>query len=290
MSERLECVQLTQVFRVGDSEVIALQGLDLTVEPGAMVGVVGPSGSGKSTLLKVVSGLLRPTGGRVTVGSLDLGTATPRALDRYRREDLGFVWQHAADNLLAHLTARHNVSLMLELAGAPDAASTAEAWLDRVGLGARIDHRPDELSGGEQQRVALAAALARCPKLLLADEPTGALDAATTEEMFGLMRELGRERGLTQVIVSHDRELARHVDRVVDLRDGRVATELRHRAGSEEIEEFLLVDRIGRVQLTDEQRAALGEADRLEAEVRDGAVVIRPAVIELEDGPGADDG
>lgn len=277
MSERLVCSQLTQVYRVGESEVIALQGLDLTVEAGEMVGVVGPSGSGKSTLLNVISGLLRPTGGTARFGELDLGTADNRALDRYRREDLGFVWQHVEDNLLGHLSAQRNVSLMLELGGNPRAQELGAEWLDRVGLADRARQRPSELSGGEQQRVGLAAALARTPKLLLADEPTGALDASTTTTMFSLMRELGAATGLTQIIVSHDRELARHVDRVVDLSQGRVASELRWRGDDRGLDEYLLVDGIGRVQLSDEQRAALGNADRLQAEFVDGAITIRPA-------------
>lgn len=273
----LECTQLTQIYRVGASEVIALQGLDLAVAPGEMVGVIGSSGSGKSTLLRALSGLLQPSGGSVRFDDVELGSASPAELDTYRRDDVGFVWQSNAENLLPEQTAEMNVKLILDLLGVDEAGDRAVELLERVGLGDRRTHLPTELSGGEQQRVALAMALANSPRLLLADEPTGALDAESSAAMFELMREIQQEDGLTQVIVSHDGELARYVDRVIRIRDGRVSSENRwDDAAGQETGEALVIDTIGRLQLTDEQRAALGGSDRVTAEVRDGEVTIRP--------------
>lgn len=280
MSPLLACTQLTQVYRVGDSEVIALQGLDLRVDEAEMLGVVGASGSGKSTLMQVLSGLLRPAGGKVLFDGMDLGTASRRELDEYRRSSVGFVRQDAADNLVPYLTALQNVAVQLELRGESKARARAHDALELVGLADRANNRPVELSGGEQQRAALAAALVHGPRLLLADEPTGALDTQSTEAMFELMRQVGRESNLTQIIVSHDTEIARHVDRVVALRDGRVGAEQRWLGdadSSKQIDEVLVIDTIGRLQLTDEQRAALGNVDRVYADIDGDAIAIRPA-------------
>ena len=281
----IECGQLTQIYRVGSSEVIALQGLDLQVQAGEMLGIVGASGSGKSTLMAVLSATMRPTGGHVTIAGLDLGAASSTDLDSYRQRTVGTVLQDSGRNLLPYLTARKNISLPLELAGASGARERADELLDLVGLSGRAGHRPYELSGGEQQRVALAVALAHEPTVLLADEPTGALDSASTEDIFSLMRRIGEELGLTQVIVSHDPELARHVDRVVAIRDGRVASERRWILGdgkSGEIDEVLVVDTIGRLQLTEAQLDLLDRSRRVRAEIVDGVIEIRRAG---EDGP-----
>ncbi len=281
----IECGQLTQIYRVGSSEVIALQGLDLQVQAGEMLGIVGASGSGKSTLMAVLSATMRPTGGHVTIAGLDLGAASSTDLDSYRQRTIGTVLQDSGRNLLPYLTARKNISLPLELAGASGARERADELLDLVGLSGRAGHRPYELSGGEQQRVALAVALAHEPTVLLADEPTGALDSASTEDIFSLMRRIGEELGLTQVIVSHDPELARHVDRVVAIRDGRVASERRWILGdgkSGEIDEVLVVDTIGRLQLTEAQLDLLDRSRRVRAEIVDGVIEIRRAG---EDGP-----
>ncbi len=273
----LECQQLTHVYRVGDSEVIALQGLDLTVDRGEMVGVIGQSGSGKSTLLRALSGLLQPTGGSVRFDDLQLGSASTHSLDQYRRDDVGFVWQTSAENLLPNLTAEMNLRLLLDFHSTENSIKRAHELLDRVGLTDRRTHLPAELSGGEQQRVALAMALANNPRLLLADEPTGALDAESSADMFELMGQIQREDGLTQIIVSHDGELARYVDRVIRIRDGRVSSENRWDSGTgEERGEALVIDSIGRLQLTREQRDALGGIDRVTAEVDEGAITIRP--------------
>jgi len=268
----LNCNQLVVVYRTSSTEVIALQGLELSVQAGEMVGVIGTSGSGKSTLLKVISGLAPPTGGSIIFDDLDLGRASRPELDRYRRRDVGFVWQDSSLNLVPYLTAHANVALPLATAGEPQARARALQILTRVGLADRVDHLPAELSGGEQQRVALAVALVHQPRLLLADEPTGELDQATTRQVFALMREIGRETGLTQVIVSHDPNLAHYVDRVVSIRDGRVTTEQRvttSASGDREINEVTVLDSAGRLQLTDEQRALVGVSGRVRIEIVD---------------------
>jgi len=290
----LRCRQLVQVYRVGSSEVIALQGLDLDVHEGELVGVIGSSGSGKSTLLSIISGLLRPTGGHVGFGSLELGQAGMADLDRYRRVDVGFLWQDSASNLVPYLSARDNIALRLSDLSGSAARKRSDALLGRVGLSDRRGHKPAELSGGEQQRVAFAVAIAHEPRLLLADEPTGELDGATTEQMFELMREIGEETNLTQIIVSHDPAVAQHVDRVIAIRDGRVAAEQRMGRtadGSSAIVEVTMLDSLGRLQLSEEQRHAVGRTGRVHTELVDGELHIRPAYVTEAgaEGTGQDD-
>jgi ABC-type lipoprotein export system ATPase subunit len=270
----LRAEQLVKVYRTAASEVIALQGLDLTIESGELVGIIGASGSGKSTLLSIVSGLLEPTGGRIVFDGLDLGAASRTQLDRYRRDQVGFLWQDSGRNLIPYLSAQENVAMRM-----PGRAksSAANELLGRVGLGDRLTHKPHQLSGGEQQRVALAVALANEPQLLLADEPTGELDQATTEAMFALMRDVGETTGLTQIIVSHDPELARHVDRVVRLRDGRVVSEQRMVGTDGEIIEVTMLDDAGRLQLTNEQRELVGDTGRVQVDIDGDELRIRPA-------------
>ncbi len=280
----LECTQLVHVYRVGSSEVIALQGLDLRLEAGEMLGIVGSSGSGKSTLLKVLSGLLSPTGGRVALNGENLSGYSMKQLDQYRRSELGFLWQETGRNLLPYLTAEDNVALPMKLLGNGDASRRAAELLELVGLSARAKHRPSEMSGGEQQRVALAVALANRPSILLADEPTGELDSATTKDMFELMGRIGDETGLSQVIVSHDPELAGYVDRVVRIQDGRVSTEHRRRTSAALADDdadrddvVMMVDSIGRLQLPQEHLDELGITDRVRADLVDDAIQIRRA-------------
>lgn len=270
----VDCQQLTHIYRVGQTDVIALQGLDLRVTAGEMVVIIGASGSGKSTLMKILAGLLQPTAGQVTVADVDLARASPAKRLRLRRDHLGIISQHSGDNLLGYLTAKQNVAMSLQLAGTADANTRASEMLATVGLIDRDDHRHAQLSGGEQQRVALAAALVREPRLLLADEPTGSLDSESTDAHFALMRRLRDETGLTQIIVTHDRDAARHVDRVIEIRDGRVASEQRlDQDGS--LEEVLMIDSIGRLQLTDEHLEALRDT-RVHAHLTDDGIEIRP--------------
>ena len=204
----------------GGRSLTILDGITLDVATGELVAITGPSGSGKSTLLGLVAGLDRPSSGSIVVGGVDITRLDEDALARFRRETLGYVFQ--SYHLIPTLTAVENVAVPLEIAGASNALARARVLLDDVGLGDRAHHYPVQLSGGEQQRAALARAVALDPGLLLADEPTGNLDSATGTRIIELLLELRRRRGATRVLVAHDDALARHADRVVVLRDGRV--------------------------------------------------------------------
>ena len=204
----------------GGRALTILDGITLDVAAGEVLAITGPSGSGKSTLLGLVAGLDRPSSGSIVVAGVDITRLDEDALARFRRETLGYVFQ--SYHLIPTLTAVENVAVPLEIAGAPNALARARALLDDVGLADRAHHYPVQLSGGEQQRAALARAVALEPGLLLADEPTGNLDSATGTRIIELLLELKRRRGATLVLVTHDEALARHADRVVTLRDGRV--------------------------------------------------------------------
>ncbi len=221
------CEGLVKIYSLQGVEVLALQGLDLTVEAGELLGMVGASGSGKSTLLNVLGGLDRPSAGKVTVGGRDLLKLSDAELDEYRRTQVGFVWQQTTRNLIPYLTARENVELPLRLTnmGRAQRRQRAEELLQAVGLSHRMEHLPAHLSGGEQQRVAIAVALANRPLILLADEPTGEVDTATAQEIYAVLRKINQEYGMTTIIVSHDQDLSRHTDRVVAIRDGKTSTE-----------------------------------------------------------------
>jgi len=215
-------VNLTRRYKMGDAFVDALQGVDLTIARAEFVALVGPSGSGKSTVLNLIGGLDRPTSGQVWINGTELSASDERTLTRHRREHVGFVFQ--SFNLLPRLTAEENVALPLMFSSVPEKERRARAkdLLKRVSLEHRLDHRPTQLSGGEQQRVAIARALIGQPALLLADEPTGNLDTATGAEIMALLKKLNQEQDLTLLVVTHDAEVAAFADRVVRLRDGRV--------------------------------------------------------------------
>ena len=264
------CDNLVKIFKVADLEVVALQGLDLLVDPGEMIAIVGASGSGKSTLLNILGGLDVPSAGRATVAGHDLTGMGRSERTRYRRRTIGFVWQQTAKNLLPYLSAVENVEMPMILDGSGNRTRALEL-LRMVGLEDRADHRPERLSGGEQQRVAIAVALANAPEVLLADEPTGELDTATSAEIFDLMRGLNGELGTTVVIVTHDPLVSEQVQRTVAIRDGRTSSETLRRSklsdeGEHEIiaEEFAVLDRAGRLQLPRAHVEALG----LEGKVR----------------------
>ena len=270
---QIACDNLVKIYKVADLEVVALQGLDLLVDPGEMIAIVGASGSGKSTLLSILGGLDTPSAGRATVAGHDLTSMGRRERTEYRRRVIGFVWQQTARNLLPYLSAAENVELPMILDGRAGRSrrSRAHDLLGLVGLEGRADHRPDRLSGGEQQRVAVAVALANEPEVLLADEPTGELDTDTSGEIFDLMRHVNREVGTTVVIVTHDPLVSEQVQRTVAIRDGRTSTETLRRSslsgdGDHEViaEEFAVLDRAGRLQLP---RAHV-EALELERRVR----------------------
>jgi ABC-type lipoprotein export system ATPase subunit len=249
----VESHNLVKIYKANDLEVVALQGLDLRVPRGEMLALVGPSGAGKSTLLNILGGLDDPSAGRCEVAGVDLTRLTRRERLLYRRRIVGHVWQQTSRNLLSDLTLLDNVTTPMMLAGYPARRrrSRAADLLQLVGLGDRLDHKPERLSGGEQQRGALAVALANEPPLLLADEPTGELDSVTAREVLALLRRLNAELGLTTIVVTHDPHVAEAMDRSVAIRDGRTSTEVRH---AETDEETVIIDGVGRLQIP---RAAL---------------------------------
>ncbi len=229
----VELRRLRKAYGSGEREVVALDGLDVVFASATFTAVMGPSGSGKSTLLHCAAGLDRATSGEIAIGGIEIGALSERALTRLRRERVGFVFQ--AFNLIAALTAAQNVALPLRLAGRKPAAGTVTAMLNEVGLRDRAGHRPAELSGGQQQRVAIARALVTRPAVLFADEPTGALDAASGREVLRLLRAAVDRHWQTIVMVTHDPFAAAHADRVLFLADGRVVDELTAPAGAQEI-------------------------------------------------------
>ncbi len=277
------CDNLVKIYKVADLEVVALQGLDLVVESGEFIALVGASGSGKSTLLNVLGGLDVPSAGRAMVAGYQLAELGPREQTRYLRQVIGFIWQQTGRNLLPYLTAVENVALPMAFDGVPDDVRRLRALdlLDKVGLADRADHRPDRLSGGEQQRVAIAVALANEPEVLLADEPTGELDSATAADIFELLRRLNRETRVTIVVATHDPLVSGQVSRTVAIRDGRVSSEvLRHRASEEEehhVEtEYAVLDRVGRLQLPRDYVETLGLEKRVRLELEDDHITIWP--------------
>jgi ABC-type lipoprotein export system ATPase subunit len=273
----LSAVEARDVFRVystPEGDAAALQGLTLSVEEREVLVVLGPSGSGKSTLLRILSGLDRPSAGLVSVFGRDVAKLRGRPLAEYRSRLLGYVEQHYSRSLDPDLTARDFVALQLGLAGAEGAAreKRADELLERVDLADKRLSRPGELSGGEQQRIAVCAALAHRPKLLLADEPTGELDAVTAALVYQLLGELAREEGCTTVVVSHDVESTSIADRIVRVRDGRVSEEAA-RAG----DETLVVARGGWLRLPEELLARAGIGERARAELAGREIVVRSA-------------
>jgi ABC-type lipoprotein export system ATPase subunit len=273
----MSAVDVLDAFRIHRSAggtAVALQGLTLRVEEGEIVVVLGPSGSGKTTLLRVIAGFDSLSAGSARVLGEDVGRLSPGALARFRARNLGVLDQHYARALSPDLTCAQTVGLGLELLGAgrSEARAAAARLLKRVGLGDRLDDRPAQLSGGEQQRVALCAALAHRPNLLLADEPAGELDAENAEIVYALIAELAREQGTTSVVVSHDEAAAAIADRLVHVRDGRVVEE-----GVPGRPSSLVVTEPGWIRLPDPLLDALGGARRLQAGLQGEGVLIEPA-------------
>jgi ABC-type lipoprotein export system ATPase subunit len=286
----IRCDGLVKIYKIANLEVTALQGLDLEVKRGEMLGIIGASGSGKSTLMNILGGLDRPSAGRVSVDGDDLLKMSYENMNRYRRMKVGFVWQQGARNLIPYLTAIENVRLPVTIKAQNwrREKPRLEALLDVVGLRERKHHRLSELSGGEQQRVAIAVALANDPILLLADEPTGELDSATAAGIFQLLKELNHLYGLTTVIVSHDSEIAHHVDRVVAIRDGKTSSETVRQSVNqvdeeskaqntlEAFDEFVLLDSAGRLQVPREYLEQFKIQGRAYVEVVENGILIRP--------------
>jgi len=294
----IACDSLVRIYSTAGIEVQALQGLDLLIEPGELTALVGASGSGKSTLLNILAGLDTPTAGRARVAGHDLLGMTARERLAYRRETVGFLWQQTSRNLFSHLTAAENIALPMRLAarGRRARARRAGDLLDALGIGYCRDRMPAEMSGGEQQRVAIGVALANEPAVLLADEPTGELDTGTGEEVFAALRTANTELDVTILVVTHDQQVSEQVRRTIAMRDGRISTEvLRHTATDAQgrqadvAQEYAVLDRAGRLQIPRDFVETLDMRDRVllalepdhvgvwpDAAVRDSAG--RPAV------------
>lgn len=270
----ISCDNLVKIYKTSEIEVVALQGLDLEIKRGELMAIVGNSGSGKSTLLNMLGGLDKPSAGSLYVDGKNLLKFTDKDYMDYKRNTVGFVWQNNARNLIPYLTAVQNVEMPMLLKGTKARRQRAEELLDKVGLSHRKNSKLDQMSGGEQQRVAIAIALANNPKLLLADEPTGSVDTKTSKAILEIFKELNRTEGLTIVIVTHDVKLAKDIDRVVAIRDGRTSSEIiRKKSYVEELnelgkmvevedetvhEELVVLDKTGRVQIPKEYLDALG--------------------------------
>jgi len=274
------CDQLVRIFSADGVEVQALQGLDLLVLERELTALVGASGSGKSTLLSILGGLDKPTAGTVRVAGHNLAELGPRDWLDYRRRTVGFIWQQTARNLVPYLTAAQNAELPMRFAGVRRKARKGRAMelLETVGVGYCRDRYPRQMSGGEQQRVAIATACANGPRLLLADEPTGELDSHTAADVFGALRAVNRDLGTTVLIVTHDIEVAGQVDRTVAIRNGRTSTETVReavQAGRREVE-YAVLDRNGRLQLPARMTERLGMRDRVRLDERSDHIAVRP--------------
>jgi len=292
MSEPLIlCENLVKIYKLDEIEIVALRGLDLTVQTGEVMALVGASGSGKTTLLNVLGGLDRPSAGKVIVAGNDLLKLSDAQLDRYRRQYVGFVWQQKARNLIPYLNVEQNVELPMIMAGvdARERRERAGELIDAVGLSHRRNHRLTQLSGGEQQRIAIAIALANRPMLLLSDEPTGELNSHTAKTIFEIFHHLNRTYGLTVMIVSHDLQIARFVDRMVAIHDGKTSSETRRveaeavdpvngdgAARDHVFEELVMLDSAGRLQIPKEIRERYNIGDHIRMEETPEGLVLRP--------------
>ena len=283
------CENLVKIYKTKDSEVLALQGLELTVQPQELVAIIGNSGSGKSTFLNMIGGLARPSAGRLFVDGKNLFKLTDKELADYKRNTVGFVWQNNARNLLPYLTASENVQMPMMITGQKQRADRALELLEIVGMAHRKNSKLSELSGGEQQRVAVAIALANNPKLLLADEPTGSVDSKTGDYILNVFRELNNN-GLTIVIVTHDRMISKKVGRVVAIRDGKTSSEFITKQSyadrldsidvfSEDVQdEYAILDRAGRLQIPRELLDAIGvKSNKVSLRQEDGRIIIEAA-------------
>jgi ABC-type lipoprotein export system ATPase subunit len=279
------CDRVVRIYTGEGIEVQALQGLDLVVAEGELTAVVGASGSGKSTLMNILSGLDTPTAGVVRVAGHDLGMLSSHERLEYRRHVVGFVWQHAMRNLLPYLTCRQNVlmPMLLGRTGRRERRRRAGDLLEALGIAHCADRTPSQMSGGEQQRTAIAAALANQPRVLLADEPTGELDVTAATDVFGALQSANTDLGVTVLVVTHDPAVAEQARRTVAIRDGRTSTEIiRHDATDEagnatrHAVEYAVVDRAGRVQLPREMTAPLGIQRRVRLEARPDHIGVWP--------------
>jgi ABC-type lipoprotein export system ATPase subunit len=278
-SPMIECDNLVRIYKTKDVEVVALQGLDLTVERGELMAIIGKSGSGKSTLLNIIAGLDRPSAGKITVDGKDLLKFNLTQLTKYNRETIGFVWQNNARNLIPYLTACHNVQVPMMITGKKERRDRARHLLDMVGLSNRYESKLKELSGGEQQRVAIAIALANNPKLILADEPTGSVDTKTAYSLMETFGKLNSDLGVTVVIVTHDNKVSGIVKRVVSISDGMIGSEmLRKENYAQKLhelehmvdnhEEYSVIDRKGRIRIPEQYLEDLNLTDHQRVKIR----------------------
>ncbi len=279
---------LVKIYKTKQTEVLALQGLDLIVEEGELTAIIGNSGSGKSTFLNMIGGLDKPSAGSLVVGGKNLFTMSEKELVGYKRDTVGFVWQNNGRNLLPYLSAIENVMLPMCLTDTKKRRDKATQLLEMVGMGAKKHSRLNMLSGGEQQRIAIAIALANSPKLLLADEPTGSVDMRTANYIFDVFTELNKQ-GQTILIVTHDVALSKKVKRVVAIRDGKISSErVLKEAYADRLqetnidwrqedtqEEYAIVDRVGRVQIPSELLEQLHlDSNKVSVSIHDGKITI----------------
>lgn len=288
------CENLVKIYKTKELEVLALQGLDLNIAAGELMAIIGNSGSGKSTFLNMLGGLDRPSAGKLTVDGKDLFKLNNRQLTEYKRDTVGFVWQNNARNLVPYLTAQQNVQLPMLFGSEKKRKDKALELLELVGMSHRKNSKLSQLSGGEQQRIAIAIALANSPKILLADEPTGSVDTKTGNYILDVFRELNRSMGLTIVIVTHDRQLSKKVNRVVSIRDGKTSSEMIMKQSYADVlasvgalgdvsmeadthTEYAVLDRAGRVQIPKELLESIGvTGNQLRLEVENGKIIITP--------------
>lgn len=284
----IQADSLVKIYKSKLTEVLALQGLDLTVEKGELTAIIGNSGSGKSTFLNMIGGLDRPSAGALSVAGKNLFTMTEKELVKYKRDTVGFVWQNNGRNLLPYLTAIDNIMMPMRIAGGRKKRDRAKELLEMVGMSHRKNSRLNTLSGGEQQRIAIAIALANSPKLLLADEPTGSVDNATANYIFDVFTELNKN-GQTILIVTHDVALSKKVQRVVAIRDGKISSErVLKEAYADRIkevtidwweedtqDEYAILDKAGRVQIPAEILKTLKlDGNKIKLEMKDGKVIL----------------
>lgn len=282
------CENLIKIYKTSEIEVVALQGLDLVVQEGELMAIIGNSGSGKSTLLNMIGGLDRPTAGKLYVDGKDLFKFTEKQMVQYKKETVGFVWQNNARNLIPYLTAVENIEMAMRTTGTYKKGGRKRALelLEMVNMSHRQNNVLNQLSGGEQQRVAIA--ISNNPRLLLADEPTGSVDTKTSDQILSLFRELNKNLNLTIIIVTHDRRLETKVDRVVSIRDGWASTEfVKKKSYKEELErlkggiedthdELSVIDRRGRLQIPDDflHKLKLQGNSRIRVELEEDKIIL----------------
>lgn len=290
----IACDRLVRIYAGNGIEVQALQGLDLLVGQGELTALVGASGSGKSTLVNILAGLDAPTAGSVRVAGHDLAAMNARDRLAYRRGTVGFIWQQTSRNLLPYLTAAQNVIMPMRFSGVGrrERGRRAAELLDVLGVAYCAQRRPDQMSGGEQQRTAIAAALANKPQVLLADEPTGELDTGTAQDVFSAIQAANAALGVTVLVVTHDPAVSTQVRRVIAIRDGRTSTETLRREAADEhgnathhAVEYAVLDRAGRLQLPREMTEPLGMRDRVRLEAEPGHIGVWPDTAARQDRP-----